>query len=204
MNADILRQRWLKLFKGLASTVVLEEAFDELIGRYSELHRHYHTVNHLAACLLAFDEVFQSITDSFCIEAALWFHDVVYDPRRTNNEELSAEYWISFSDCLSIDEASIQKILHLIKLTKHPSHPVTDDEKYLIDIDLSILGAGDIEYDFYEKDIKEEYSFVTDSKYSEGRAELLASFLKMDRIYKTDYFYKRYEAQARKNMDGCK
>ncbi|MDM8556712.1 hypothetical protein QUF75_18455 [Desulfococcaceae bacterium HSG7] len=95
---------------------------------------------------------------------------------------------------------TIRKIEHLINLTKHPSNPENSDEKYLIDIDLLILGTDSESYDKYRSDIRKEYSFVPDFLFKKGRKKLLKSFLTSWRIYHTDYFFSEFENQARSNI----
>ena len=85
-------------------------------------------------------------------------------------------------------------------MTKHPSKPVTEDEKALIDIDLSILGSSEELYDEYTKQIRKEYSFVTKGLYTKGRGALLKEFLSKEYIYETDYFKDLFEERARENI----
>jgi predicted metal-dependent HD superfamily phosphohydrolase len=61
-----------------------------LVAAYSESTRAYHNLSHLEECLIEFDRVGSNLSDPSAVEAALWFHDVVYDPRSTTNEEDSA------------------------------------------------------------------------------------------------------------------
>ncbi len=89
----------------------------------------------------------------------------------------------------------------MILLTKHPSDPLSEDEKYLIDIDLSILGAETALYDQYEKWIRQEYAYVSDEVFRKGRGEVLRSFFAQDFIYQTDYFRQKLENRARENID---
>jgi len=100
--------------------------------------------------------------DLFIVETAIWFHDIIYDPLRNDNEAMSVVYAKCFLKSIKIHDYEIAKTERLILLTKHPSDPLTEDEKYLIDIDLSILGAETALYDQYEKWIREEYAYVSD------------------------------------------
>ncbi|MCP3871849.1 MAG: hypothetical protein GY699_01640, partial [Desulfobacteraceae bacterium] len=112
----------------------------------------------------------------------------------------SAQFAKSFLINTSIDRKTIQRIEHLINLTKHPSKPQKSDEKYLIDIDLMILGSNFELFREYEINIRKEYSFVPNFLFKKGRVKLLNAFLKSQRIYHTDYFFKNYEDQARINL----
>ena len=132
MEIRTLKSRWHNLFKTLAEDTLIEEGFSELIHKYSEKHRHYHNINHIKECLTASDRIQTYLKDSFSFKAAVWFHDVIYDPKLSENERLSAEHAKSFLIKTAVDMMTIRKIEHLINLTKHPSSPENSDENYLI------------------------------------------------------------------------
>lgn len=178
----------------------IQKVFQKLVDRYSEKHRHYHNLNHVDDCLKHLDEIADSINDIKTVEVALWFHDIIYDPKRNDNEKMSSEYAKAFLESVNMASDTITQIEHLVALTKHPSFPATNDEKYVIDLDLAILAANQEHYDRYELCIRKEYQFVPSLLYKRGRKKILMSFAKSDRIYWTDYFYKKYENQARANI----
>ncbi len=200
MEIDSLEVRWNKLFSAVENQELVKLGFANLVGKYSEKQRHYHTLSHVENCLKQMDLLSNLVSDKFCIEASIWFHDVIYDPKQSNNEELSAAYAQDFLQSIQLSESQIQKITSLILLTKHPSHPQTDDEKYLIDVDLSILGSSTDTYELYETWIREEYAHVPLKKYKEGRKEVLSSFIQTDYLYCSEFFREKYEAQARQNI----
>lgn len=195
-----IKKRWLEHFSSNADDVNINQAYSHIYRKYSEPQRYYHTLEHIHACLDHFDQVAHLLSDCFNLETAIWFHDVIYDPKKNDNEQKSAEYAKSFLQSIGLDETEINKINRLILLTQHPSDPKTEDERYLLDIDLSILGANKVLYDRYEHWIRKEYAFVPKLLYKKGRESLLNSFTSLDRIYHTDYFYQKYEAQARQNI----
>lgn len=86
----------------------------------------------------------------------------------------------------------------------HGYNPQGDSDdsgrRTLTDIDLSILGQKPETFDRYEKGIRAEYSWLSDADYSEGRTKILSSFLNRRRIYFTDWFERKYGAQARDNL----
>jgi predicted metal-dependent HD superfamily phosphohydrolase len=190
----------MNLFKPFAETSYLETGLDELVGRYLEPHRYYHNLNHVRQSLDAFDRIVHNLADPFAIEVAIWFHDVVYEPKGAKNEARSAEYASDFLSPTNLSPIVISEIDHLIRLTRQPADPSTEDEKYLIDIDLSTLGAGREQYERYEAMIRKEYADVPDQLYKEGRRALLSTFLNGGHIYRTRYFRERLEAQARANI----
>jgi predicted metal-dependent HD superfamily phosphohydrolase len=113
---------------------------------------------------------------------------------------MSAKYATSFLASIDFPGNKIEKVDRLIQLTQHPSEPVSNDEKLLIDIDLSILGATKEKYDRYESQIKKEYAYVPNFMYAIGRRKLLNSFLNTKSIYQTDYFQKKFEISATQNI----
>lgn len=82
------------------------------------------------------------------------------------------------------------------------SHTSSSDEdtNYFLDADMSILGMDHEQYLQYTKDIRNEYMQYNDEQFREGRKKVLEGFLEMDRIFKTDVFYQRYEEVARMNI----
>ena len=195
------RTRWLTLFAETANSATLATGFTELAGRYAEKQRHYHTLRHVTDCLSCLDEAQDPPSDSFSVEAALWFHDIIYNPKSGNNEEASARYARQFLATTKVNAAVVTRIEQLIRLTKHPSMPCTHDEKLLIDIDLSILGANPEAFDRYDRQIRLEYAFVPGILYKRKRRATLNSFLERERIYQTDEFFEQREARARANIE---
>ncbi len=200
MDIGRLRSRWQGLLKPFGENGYVSAGFDDLVGRYSERHRHYHNLHHVSGCLDAFDGIAKLLVDPFAVEAAIWFHDVIYDPRSRKNEARSADYARAYLSATSIESGILSGILYLIHLTRHPSNPSTRDEKYLIDIDLSTLGAEPSQYDRYELWIRKEYAYVPGMLYKKGRRKLLNAFLDCEHIYRTDYFRERLESKARANI----
>lgn len=202
MSHETLYQRWLKLFDDCETAMIessLHDVFQEIVQRYGEAHRHYHTLAHVNACLNHSDNV-DAIEDRRALELALWFHDVIYDPFAKDNETQSAEFAKTKLQLIGETQQVIDKVEHLVVLTQHPSNPKSLDEKYLIDIDLSILGAPEELYDQYEQWVRLEYRKVPSFLYKKGRKKVLQGFLNQEHIYATDKFRDKYEEQARSNI----
>ena len=169
---------------------------EELIARYSEPHRRYHTLQHLEECFARFDEIRDLAQHPAEVEIALWFHDAIYDPRRDDNETRSAA-WAKSS---VPDVAAGERIHALVMATRHESVPRDADARVMVDVDLSILGASELRFEEYESQVRDEYAFVPDSEFRRGRAAILNSLLARPAIYSTRRFIERYEAQARANL----
>jgi predicted metal-dependent HD superfamily phosphohydrolase len=193
-------ERWQTLWKKLNCKTEAEKTFRLLAAFYSEPHRAYHTLAHIRHCLDEFESVRHLAMSADALEAAIWFHDAIYQPGAKNNEENSSHLAEQF---LFEAEAPTEFIAHVAKLilaTKHTVMPDTQDAKLLVDIDLSILGASEEIFTQYEKGIRFEYKRVPGFLYKRKRAMLLRSLLNRSHIYLTEEFHRRYESQARQNL----
>ncbi|MBK8814150.1 MAG: hypothetical protein IPN42_00915 [Methylococcaceae bacterium] len=174
--------------------------FDDVIKRYSEPHRHYHSVQHLDECLAKLAELEHLATHPGEIELALWFHDAIYEPRRNDNEELSAD-WAKLSILSAgLDSAVADRIHALIMATQHRTKPQDSDTQIMLDADLSILGASPQRFQEYEIQIRQEYAFVPETIFRAKRAEILDRFMSQSTIFNTPLFIERYEPIARLNL----
>jgi predicted metal-dependent HD superfamily phosphohydrolase len=158
-------------------------------------------MQHVRDCLRHLDGARHLARRPAEIELALWFHDAVYDTHRLDNEELSAR-WArrhALEQNLPTDVAA--RVRYLILATKHDAPPPNVDAMLLVDIDLAILGQPASTFDLYEAQIRQEYAWVPDLDFREGRAKILAGFLQRGSIYQTDHFCDRYERQSRLNLE---
>lgn len=172
-----------------------------MIGRYRDQARAYHTVRHLDECLAEFDEVRRQVRRPDEVEAALWFHDAVYDPHAADNEERSADLADRLLAPAGVPTEHLAEIRRLVLATGHRgSRDPQDDASVITDIDLAILGAEPARFDEYEADIRREYAFVPDDDFRRRRREILESFLARPAIYATPSFRERFEAAARENL----
>ncbi len=173
--------------------------FEQLQTLYSEPHRHYHDHSHVSECLAHVEVHRAHCANPAQAEAAIWFHDAIYDVRRGDNEEKSAELAQRELARLGAPVPTIDRVTEMILATK--SH-VSDhaDTVLLIDIDLGILGASPQTFERYDQRIRKEYDWVPDEQYLVARAGTLQGFLERPRIYQTAPLFERLEAQARKNL----
>lgn len=184
---------------------------------YSQPQRHYHTLQHIFAMCQYYEQLKQQLHEPMIVLLAIYYHDVVYDAKRIDNEQQSCELFNThFLGILSPNVLS--KVSEMIMLTqKHqlptdtPKHtsPSTvatlitkqkQDAAYFLDMDLSILGQAQQHYQNYANAIRQEYQHVIDSLYHQGRTKVLQQFLTRPRLFFTDYFYQRFEQQARRNI----
>jgi predicted metal-dependent HD superfamily phosphohydrolase len=175
--------------------------FEQLVACYSEPHRRYHTIQHLDECFAKFEELRSEANHPEEIEFALWFHDAIYDTRRADNEARSAAWARATAGAAKLPAAVADRIHSLIMATRHDVRPHEADEKVMVDVDLSILGASPARFDEYESQVREEYSWVPAALFRSKRRELLEGFLRRASIFNTRTFVEAYEAQARANLE---
>jgi predicted metal-dependent HD superfamily phosphohydrolase len=170
---------------------------DELIAAYTAPDRHYHNLHHIEDCVAALAAVQNiSAAEREILTEAIWWHDVVYDATRSDNEELSAQLAERHLRTDLRDEVG-----RLVRLTR--SHEVASDDrlgKILISIDLGILAAEPARYDAYAAAIRKEYAHVPDADYRAGRTRVLRQFAARAAIFPDPGFAAIHDLQARENL----
>lgn len=169
---------------------------------YAQPHRRYHNLEHLADCLREFDRAKHLAADPAALELAIWFHDAIYDPRAADNEERSAELAVDWLGKSQASYALTDSVRRLVLATKSHDASLHVDAPLLVDVDLSILGQPPERFWEYERQIREEYSWVAAEVFAAKRAEILQKFLARPRIFNTEMFFQQMEAQARINLQA--
>ncbi|PAP97669.1 hypothetical protein LRP31_22795 [Mesorhizobium mediterraneum] len=177
----------------------------ELSALYRAEGRHYHSLAHIEAMLALAGHYRASLHDPEAVEAAIWFHDAIYDSRAKDNEAKSAalaEKKLSGRT----DAQRLGRITAMIIATATHELPRFSDENaardaaLFLDMDLAILGATPDAFDAYEQAVRREYGWVEEPMWRAGRSAVLKSFLARPHIFHTEEFRQRFEAQARQNM----
>ena len=195
-----LRKRFAELWARLGGHGDVQPIVDSLLGGWTEPHRRYHGLDHLRDCLARLDESPAVGAERDLAEAALWYHDLVYRPAASDNEARSAELARAALVESGAPEATADEVARLVRVTDHVAPPEDPVGELVCDVDLSVLGRPAGEFDEYERRIREEYRQVPGPSYREGRARLLAKLLSRDPLFRTDYFRRRYEDSARRNL----
>jgi predicted metal-dependent HD superfamily phosphohydrolase len=195
------RKGWDAIWTELSAAQSPDQVFDELVVRYSETHRAYHTLRHLDECFSHLSKVRPQCNHPAEIELAIWFHDAIYDPRSSRNEELSAQWAEHVVIAAGISTEVAHRVRDLVMATKHNATSTSFDACVLVDVDLSILGSDIERFDEYEDQVRREYSWVPEPAFRSSRASILKEFLLRSSIYSTEYFRKGLEARARKNIE---
>lgn len=205
--------QWTELCSALKVDVGLSQKWWKIVREhYCESWRYYHTlshVHHMLDKLTAYEDKLKNPKE---VALAVYFHDVIYDPRAGDNEEQSAVTFEKFAEeCLcSGSEHGVerQRVCEMIMLTKKhqtPAHMAENeygdsDEHYLLDFDMAILGEQSSEYRLYSANIQREYAHIPNKEYCRRRAHVLKEFLGTRRIYCTEVFHEKYEENAKKNI----
>ena len=195
----------LSALNNAITSAAITALWQDIAARYNEPQRAYHTLKHIQQLFEQLDQIKDKLYEPHIIALALYYHDVIYDPRRSDNELKSAEYAVeALKDYLSAEQC--QHIYALIMMTAtHQLNEWTDPNKdsdaaYLLDMDLSILGAPWYQYDQYAQAVRQEYVHVAKEDYRTGRITVLQKLLTHTTLYLTDYYHSRLEEQARDNI----
>jgi predicted metal-dependent HD superfamily phosphohydrolase len=176
------------------------ELWTEIEKNYSSKKRHYHTLQHLDNLLAQLTEVKGEIQNWETILFTLYYHDIIYNSLKSDNEEKSAELAEKRMKQISVSNDKIGLCKEQILATKSHIQSTNSDTNYFTDADLSVLGQTWETYSLYYKNVRKEYSIYPDLVYNPGRKKVLNHFLTMDRIFKTGFFYKKFERQAKQNL----
>ena len=195
-----LRDRFCALARRLGATRDPGPLADALLAAWSAPGRVYHDQRHLEDGLSQLDGLPLSAGTHDQVEAALWFHDAIYDARASDNEERSARWAMDALSALGVGAPVAGEIARLVLLTR--DHAAVPDEagRLLCDIDLSILGRPAADFDEYERRVRAEYAWVPEEAYRLGRRRVLSAFLRRQPLFQTDTFRRRFESSARDNL----
>ncbi|WP_412077237.1 hypothetical protein ACLF6K_20665 [Streptomyces xanthophaeus] len=174
---------------------------DRLLTAWAEPQRRYHTTAHLTDVLLRIDLLEQYAADPAAVRLAAWFHDAVYRPDRSENEERSAALAERALPELGVDPARTAEVARLVRLTvTHDPAPGDTNGEVLCDADLAVLAGAPEAYAAYAAAVRAEYGFVPDDAFRTGRAAVLRQLLDLPRLFRTPYAVTQWEAPARANL----
>ena len=200
-----LTQRWSRLPAQLPWDVPAEawsSAGTDLLDRWSEPHRHYHTTAHLLDVLHALELLAQEQHDGGpAAVMAAWFHDAVYAGRPGSDEADSADLAIGTLSALGARRPLTERVGELVLGTATPGDPDGADAAVLNDADLAVLAGTPQRYQRYAAAIRAEYAHVGDEDFRSGRLAVLERLLGLPALYHTTSARRRWEARARDNLE---
>jgi predicted metal-dependent HD superfamily phosphohydrolase len=171
-----------------------------VVAAWSEPHRRYHDLHHLAAVLALVDELADAATDPSAVRLAAWYHDVVYDPLRDDNEQVSADRARAGLRGL-VDERRLAEVERLVLLTAgHDPAPEDADGAVLCDADLAVLASEPASYAAYASAVREEYGHLSDAEFTTGRIAVLERLLALPQLYRLPAVAAEWTPRARANL----
>jgi predicted metal-dependent HD superfamily phosphohydrolase len=171
-----------------------------LVDAWSQPHRRYHDLAHLAAVLGVVAQLEASATDPAAVRLAAWYHDVVYDPTRTDNEQVSAERALAGLRGLVPDERRAE-VERLVLLTAgHDPAPDDVNGAVLCDADLAVLAGPPQAYAAYASAVREEYAHLSDDDFIRGRIAVLEHLVSLPALYRTPEAADQWTATAAANL----
>ena len=190
-----------------AATESVAAAGADLLARWTEPHRRYHSTGHLVEMFWALEdlEAAGEVTarDGAVGRVAGWLHDAVYDPAAPPgaNEVASADLAGSVLTGLGCSDDDVATVVALVRLTD--GHGAGDGQaltRVFHDADLWILAAPEDRFDVYCRQVREEYAAVPDRAFRAARSRILGDFLRRDRLYLTDHGEAAWSGAARINL----
>ena len=190
---------------------------EDLLERYEQPHRKYHTSVHLSEMLTALKTLYEQhhTATPRAVLLAAWFHDAVYEANPGEDEAASADLartaLTPLASTGSLTNREVTTIAHLIELTA--SHQLADgieeytsgaltraDAAFFLDADLAILAADSPRYTRYVAGVRAEYAHYAPDAFTRGRAAILQGFLNRTAIYASDTAHLLWDAPARLNL----
>ena len=204
--APELRQRWAVTVaeaRGKKNPTTTDPApyADNLLSRWREPQRRYHTVDHLAAVLYRIDELAEHADDLSTVQLAAWFHDAVYRPDRSENEERSAALAERALPELGIGAARTAEVARLVRLTvTHDPAPDDPDGEVLCDADLAVLAGSPDDVRRLRRRGPRRVRLRPRRRLPRRPLRRAPQLLSLPRLFRTPRGYDRWEHPARRNL----
>ena len=192
----VLTRRWRNLMperSGLGG---------ELLDRWSEPHRRYHTSTHLLDVLTALDQLCAPSPPPLVAQLAAWYHDAVYTGAAGEDEQASAELASRTLPAAGLTAEDTAEVVRLVLLTRTHS-PTTHDGAgaLLCDADLAVLARDTAGYARYLQQVRAEYAHVSEPDWITGRSAVVRHLLSLRPLFHSRAGAARWESVARRNLE---
>ncbi|MFE4194800.1 DUF4031 domain-containing protein [Paenarthrobacter sp. NPDC056912] len=192
-----LMERWNSTYPGH------EELGLELLERWGEDGRKYHSRTHLLAVLEALDILTEPALPARTVALAAWFHDAVYEGVAGQDEEESARLAEDRLAATGLAAGDVAEVARLVRLTSTHSPEAGDHAGALLcDADLSVLGGDEQSYARYLAAVREDYARVSDADFAKGRAAVVRHLLELDPLFHGERAKTLWLDAARRNLAG--
>ena len=196
-----LPKAWLRAATAVGARDDVAAEGAQLLAAYAEPHRHYHDLAHLDDVLRHVGELAPSAARPDVVRLAAWFHDAVYDPTASDNEERSARLAELALARLRVADGVGREVARLVRVTAdHSPLPGDADGEVLCDADLAVLATGPEAYRRYAEAVRAEFAHLGDDAFRRGRAAVLRSLLARVQLFSTPAGRSAWEDAARANM----
>jgi predicted metal-dependent HD superfamily phosphohydrolase len=179
-----------------------------LQSAYATPPRAYHNFTHVEEVLRHYQDVADGPgwEQPEEVRLAVLYHDAIYEAGRKDNEARSAQlavehigrWWPQHG----IDAARVAELINLT--ARHGSlqpRDVDRDAALFLDCDMAILAADPAVFAAYDRGIAAEYrGHVPAWLFKLNRRRFLKALLGKERIFLSDWFHQRLDAQARINL----
>lgn len=195
-----MKNEFFKCVTTHTSDSILQAAlWDEIEFNYSTPHRHYHNLTHLDNLLEELRPYKEEFISWDAIVFAIAYHDLIYNPTRIDNEEVSAIKAMHRLHAIGFPDIPRELCKQFILATTDHK-PGSTETNLFLDADISILGKKPNIYLEYTKNIRKEYSAYNDEQFRHARKKLLTEWLALPLIFKSPVFIEKYEQRARQNI----
>lgn len=203
MKIEHLEYRWHQLMRRQnAPAQYIVPLWREIVTAYNGPNRHYHNLQHLVDLFTQADQFRTNIEDFDTFELSIWYHDIIYQCLRKDNEEKSAIFAKYRLEAIKYPRKKLVRCYNQINATKlHQLTTQSDaDTAWLLDFDLSILGQKWSDYLEYTQAVRKEYSIFPTFLYKRGRKKVLKQLLERDQLFNTPFYKDRFELLAKENL----
>lgn len=193
-----LAKRFCDLWQSCAGANA-EQVWHKLQQHYTEPHRHYHTLGHLAQCLGELDCAKDNVVEWRATELAIWFHDIIYHYGARDNEILSAAYLRNVAGP-AMPAQFVDRVCEFIIATQHTGAAKDAATAFVVDVDLSGFGLPWEDYLADSRALREEAEGVSDERYYQGKLRFLSELQSWPSLYQSPFFRDRLETTAQSNI----
>lgn len=200
-----LEEKWKQLTAFSKKEEVKDKLWNEIVECYTEPKRYYHNLNHIGSLFELFERFMPHINQPAITGFSIFYHDIVYDTFRHDNEEKSAAKAREQLQQLNINRSLLHAIELFILATKTHDipngFPFKNDLSFFLDFDLSILGVKWEDYFMYSYNIRKEFNQYPDTAYKEGRRQALERIANKPFLFLTPQLQQLFEETARQNIN---
>lgn len=201
---NYLEGKWRMLTAFNKNETLKQSLYNELIASYSQPNRFYHNLSHIGNLFYLFEQHVAVARNPAVICFAIFYHDVVYDTLRNDNEEQSAGMARNHLAQLKLKSALIDRVVQFILCAKHQAVGSIcsgdQDLDLFLDLDLAVLAEDWQDYEVYSSNIRKEFKQYTPHTFQAGRKHALQQILQKEAIYHLPQFREAFETKARQNL----